>query len=152
MARRRGWAAAGRKWLTALAPLMPSLAVGVTVLVVDGVMLVGLQFPAVLVAVLVALCLAAVPVLVTRIERPALWAVLAWGLPLLGGGIAPFVGVLVVDRYLAPFGLSGDDIQLSLWTQWAVGVAATAAMLLGVYVGVAFWVVGTRLARPRPGS
>lgn len=144
VARRRRWTG-DRTWRTAAAPLLPSCAVGVVIVLVNGVQLVGLAFPAVVAAVLAALCVAAIPVLVSRIQRPVLWAVLAWGLPLLGGGVAPFVGALVVHGYLAPFGLDAGDVELLWWTQWTVGAAATAVVLLGAYVGVAFWAVATRM-------
>lgn len=93
VAQRRRWTV-DRKWRTASTPLLPSFALGVVVLLGDSVALVGLRFPAAVAAVLAALCIAALPVLVSRIERPALWAVLAWGLPLLGGGVAVLIAAI----------------------------------------------------------
>ena len=90
------------------------------------------------------------PIGVSRIERPRLWAVLAWGLPLLAGGIAPFAGELVLDYYLTNFQLSHVDLQVAAWGRWAVGALATGIVLFGVYVGVAFWVLFRRILGPSP--
>lgn len=146
---RRGWSRR-RRAVTAAYLLIPVVGAVSVAAIQDAVSVAAHRFPVVAVLAIGGLCVAAVPVGVSRIERPRLWAVLAWGLPLLAGGIAPFVGEIVLDYYLSAFQLSRFDVQVSAWAQWALGALFTGVVLFGVYVGVAFWVLFRRTLGPSP--
>ena len=148
-ARRRGWTPARRAF--AGTQMLVPVGLALTLAVAHDLMSAAAhRFPTAVALVLGVLCLAAAPIGVSRVERPRLWAVLAWGLPLLAGGIAPFVGELILDYYLSAFELDHLDLQVSAWAQWALGALATGLVLLGAYVGVAFWVLFRRLLGPSP--
>jgi hypothetical protein len=146
---RRGWSAR-RRATTAVYLLIPAALAVLLAAGIDAVSVAAQRFSTASLLVLGGLCVAAVPIGVSRIERPRLWAVLAWGLPLLAGGIAPFVGEMVLDYYLTGFQLGHLDLQVAAWGQWALGALATGIVLLGVYVGVAFWVLFRRILGPSP--
>lgn len=146
---RRGWSRVRRRGAVLLVLVAPA-GVVLPAVFVDAVRAVGQRFPAAVMVVLVGFCAAAVPIGLGRVGLPRLWAPLAWGLPLLAGGIAPFVGEPVLDLYLARFGFGRSDLQVSTWAQWALGALVTGAVLLGVYVGVTLWVLGRRFLGPSP--
>jgi hypothetical protein len=55
---------------------------------------------------------------------------------------------MVLDYYLTDFQLGHLDLQVAAWGQWALGALATGVVLLGMYVGMAFWVFLGRMLGP----
>jgi hypothetical protein len=143
---RRSWPTS-ESWMVAASPLVPVASVLVPAGVLDGVQWLNRHVPFSGAVVIGALAIAGVPVLMTYIEAPAWRAALGWGLPLLAGGISPFVGELLLELYLGGFGITRSDVQVPFWGQWLTGAVATALCMFGVYIGVALWAVFRRLGR-----
>jgi hypothetical protein len=134
-------------WFVGISPLFLVVAALVPAGVFDGVEWLNRHVPAFGVVLIGTTAIAAIPVLASYVEAPAWRAALGWGLPLLAGGIAPFVGELLLEVYLGRFGITRPDVQVSFWAQWLLGAAATVGCALGVYIGVALWAVCRRLGR-----
>ncbi|MGH3587936.1 MAG: hypothetical protein ACRDQ0_16625, partial [Pseudonocardia sp.] len=133
-----------QSWTVAVSALVPLACV---VAVGGGFDAMGWLYRAVPAVGLVAMgvvALAAVPVLASYVAPPKWRAALGWGLPLVAGGIAPFIGELLYEVYLGGFGLARADVQISLWAQWLLGAFATVLGALGIYLGVALWAVFRR--------
>jgi hypothetical protein len=92
-----------------------------------------------------AILVASLPLFIVSVGAARWWAALGWGLPLVAGGIAVFVGDVLFELYLRSFGLGRTDVQIPFWSQWAWGAGTVAIALLGIYLGVAWGVVGLRL-------
>jgi len=143
---RRSWPT-GASWILAVAPLVLWMIPLVPAGVLDGVGWLNDTVPGFGVVLICGVAVAAVPLLTTHVKARAWRAALGWGLPLLAGGIAPFVGELLLELYLGRFGIATTDVQVSFWAQWLLGAVATVGCGLGVYIGVALWAVFRRLGR-----
>lgn len=131
-----------------VAALAPSVAVLTAVGVVNGADWLIRSIPGVGMVAMAAILIASLPLFVVSMGAARWWAALGWGLPLVAGGIAAFVGDVLYELYLGSFGLSRTDVQISFWSQWAWGASTVAIALLGIYLGVAWGVVGLRLGVP----
>jgi hypothetical protein len=128
-----------------VAALAPSVAVLMGVGVVNGADWLIRSIPGIGMVAMAAILIASLPLFVLSIGAARWWAALGWGLPLVAGGIAAFVGDVLYELYLGAFGLGRTDVQISFWSQWAWGASTVAIALLGIYLGVAWGVVGRRL-------
>jgi hypothetical protein len=125
--------------------LAPSVAVLTAVGVVNGADWLIRSIPGVGTVAMGAILVASLPLFVVSMGAARWWAALGWGLPLVAGGVAAFVGDVLYELYLGSFGLSRIDVQISFWSQWAWGASTVAIALLGIYLAVAWGVVGRRL-------
>jgi hypothetical protein len=147
----RGW---HQSWpildrlLPFVAALAPSVAVLTAVGVVNGADWLIRSIPGVGMVAMAAILIASLPLFVVSMGAARWWAALGWGLPLVAGGIAAFVGDVLFELYLGSFGLGRTDVQIPFWSQWAWGASTVAIALLGIYLGVAWSVVGRRLGVP----
>lgn len=132
-------------WLPFVASLAPSVAVLTAVGAVSGAGWLIRSIPGVGMVAMGAILVASLPLFVLSIGATRWWAALGWGLPLVAGGIAGFVGDVLFELYLGSFGLGRTDVQIPFWSQWAWGASTVAIALLGIYLGVAWGVVGSRL-------
>jgi hypothetical protein len=143
-----GW---HRSWpiLDRLLPLVAAAAPSVAVLTalgaVNGADWLIRSIPGVGMVAMGAILIASLPLFVLSIGAARSWAALGWGLPLVAGGIAAFVGDVLFELYLGSFGLGRSDVQIPFWSQWAWGASTVAIALLGIYLGVAWGVVGHRI-------
>lgn len=141
---RRSWPIRER-CLPLVAALAPSVAVLTGVGVVNGADWLIRSIPGVGMVAMAVILIASLPLFVLSIGTARWLAALGWGLPLVAGGIAVFVGDVLFELYLGSFGLGRTDVQISFWSQWAWGASTVAIALLGIYLGVAWGVVGHRL-------
>ncbi|OLT08795.1 hypothetical protein BJF90_11585 [Pseudonocardia sp. CNS-004] len=113
---RRSWPT-GESWIVAISPLVLAAVPLAPAGLFEGVAWLNRNVPAFGVVLICAVAVAALPLLTTYVDAPVWRAALAWGLPLLAGGIATFVGELLLELYLRRFGLATTEVHVSFWTQ-----------------------------------
>jgi hypothetical protein len=141
---RRSWPIRER-FLPFVAALAPSAAVLTGVGVVNGANWLIRSIPGVGTVAMGVIVITSLPLFVVSMGAARWWAALGWGLPLVAGGVAVFVGDVLFELYLRSFGLGRIDVQIPFWSQWAWGASTVAIALLGIYLGVAWGVVGLRI-------
>lgn len=136
----------------ATAAAVPALAPVAAYSILDGTEWLVREFSSAATGALLVACIVSAPVVALAVPAGTARAAAGWGLPLLAGGIAPFVGELLTSLYLSAFGVSTSDVQLSLTGLWWTGVRPVLLVLLVLYVFGTGWAVLRRFLGRSPGG